>query len=64
MVWWEEAKDQFGLPTGKSVARQENYPTRELAEARRDELNAARHNVTGTTVLADQRKAGMLTFGY
>ena len=29
---------------------------------RRDELNAARHT-TGTTALADQRKAGTLTFG-
>jgi integrase len=45
------------------VAQQENYPTRELAEARRDELNAARHT-TGTTALAEQRKAGVLTFGH
>ncbi|MGE5696634.1 MAG: tyrosine-type recombinase/integrase [Candidatus Sericytochromatia bacterium] len=42
---------------------QENYPTREAAEARRDELNAARHT-TGTSALAEQRKAGEQPFGY
>jgi integrase len=63
VVWREPERDPFGLPTGKTVAQQENYPTRELAEARRDELNAARHT-TGTTTLAEQRKAGVLTFGH
>ena len=63
VVWREPVRDSFGLPTGKTAARQETYPTRETAEARRDELNAARHT-TGTTALADQRKAGELPFGY
>lgn len=38
-------------------------PTREFAEARRDELNAARHTV-GTASLSEARKAGDLPFGY
>jgi integrase len=64
VIWREQATDANGLPIpGKLIARQETYPTREAAEARRDELNAARHT-TGTTALADQRKAGMLTFGH
>ena len=48
-------------PTGKS--RQESYPTREAAEARRDELNAAKHTLGGTTALADARKLARRTFG-
>ena len=64
VVWREVATDANGLPiAGKTRARQESYPTREAAEARRDELNAVRHT-TGTTALADQRKAGKLTFGH
>ena len=64
VIWREQATDANGLPIpGKTRARQETYPTREQAEVRRDELNAARHT-TGTTALADQRKAGMLTFGH
>lgn len=63
VVWREPVRDKFGLPTAKSSARQENYPTREAAEARRDELNAARHT-TGTSGLAEQRKAGEQPFGY
>lgn len=63
MVWREQVRDDFGLPTGQVRARQESYPTREDAEARRDELSAARHT-SGTTALADQRKAGELPFGY
>lgn len=59
----EPVRDSFGLPTGKTAARQETYATREAAEARRDELNAARHT-TGTSALAEQRKAGELPFGY
>ncbi|MFF1555306.1 tyrosine-type recombinase/integrase [Rhodococcus erythropolis] len=52
-------------PSGKKKtrARQESFGTREDAEARRDELNAARHTL-GTASLADQRKAGDLPFGY
>ncbi|MDH6247305.1 hypothetical protein [Mycobacterium sp. OTB74] len=64
MCWCEPAPDANGSPIpGKQRARQESYPTREAAEASRDELNAARH--TGTvSALAHQRKAGALTFGY
>jgi integrase len=63
VVWRELMRDDFGVPTGNTRARQESYPTREAAEARRDELNAARHT-TGTSALAEQRKAGELPFGY
>lgn len=63
VCWREPERDSFGIATGKFVAQQENYPTRGAAEARRDELNAAKHtNTTGE--LAEQRKAGMLTFGH
>lgn len=65
VVWREPATDPTtGLPTGKMRPRQESYPTREAAEARRDELNAAKHTVGGTTALADAKKAGAVTFGY
>lgn len=47
----------------KTSAHQESYPTREVAEARRDELNAARHTV-GTTSPSEARKAGDLPFGF
>jgi integrase len=63
VVWREPVRDGFGLPTGQTRARQETCATREAAEARRDELNAARHT-TGTSGLAEQRKAGELPFGY
>jgi len=63
VVWREPVRDDFGLPTGQTRARQETCATREAAEARRDELNAARHT-TGTSTLAEQRKAGELPFGY
>lgn len=63
VVWREPVRDDFGLPTGQLRARRETYATREAAEARRDELNAARHT-TGTTALAEQRKAGDLPFGH
>jgi integrase len=72
-VWREPVRDQFGLPIPVNPAYpdgpkqmrawRETYPTREAAEARRDELNAARH-ATGTSALAEQRKAGELPFGY
>jgi integrase len=64
VVWREPAMDANGLPTGKTRARQESYPTRELAEARRDELNSAKHNVGGTAALADAKKAGQLPFAH
>src|SRR5271165_635694 len=64
VIWREAATDTNGLPIpGKTRARQETYPTREQAEARRDELNHSKHT-TGTAALADQRKAGTLTFGH
>lgn len=65
VCWREPATDPAtGLPTGKARARQESYPTRETAEARRDELNHAKHTPSGTADLANQRKAGKETFGY
>lgn len=73
VVWREPVRDEFGLPVAVNPnhpdgpkqmrARRETYPTREAAEARRDELNAARHT-SGTNALAEQRKAGDLPFGY
>ncbi|MBF6131603.1 site-specific integrase [Nocardia otitidiscaviarum] len=73
VIWKEPARDAFGLPIPadpnrpngrkKQVQQQETYPNREAAEARRDELNAARHT-TGTSALAEARKAGDLPFGY
>ncbi|WP_431815706.1 tyrosine-type recombinase/integrase [Gordonia jacobaea] len=69
VVWREPVRDDYGLPVmlpnGKTKlrSRQESFATREDAEARRDELNAAKH--TGqTSALADQRKAGDLPLGY
>ena len=64
-AWREPATDTNGLPIpGKTRARQESYPTREAAEARRDELNNAKHNVGGTAALADAKKAGELPFAH
>ncbi|MCK8646891.1 tyrosine-type recombinase/integrase [Mycobacterium colombiense] len=73
VVWREPERDAFGLPMPvnpenpdgpkRMRARRETYRSREAAEARRDELNAARHT-TGTSALAEQRKAGDLPFGY
>jgi integrase len=64
VIWREAVTDANGLPIpGKTRARQESYPTRGQAEVRRDELNAAKHTHT-TSTLADQRKAGVLPFGY
>ena len=56
VVWREPACDPTtGLPTGKMRARQESYPTREQSEARRDELNNAKHHIGGTSALADAK---------
>jgi integrase len=73
VIWRELVRDEFGLPVPVNLDhpdgpkrtrnRGERYDTREAAEARRDELNAARHT-TGTSSLAEQRKAGDLPFGY
>ena len=72
VVFREPVKDEFGVPVPldphrpdgpkRMRSRQESYPTRKAAEARRDELNAAKHT-TGTEALADARKAGELPFG-
>ncbi|WP_412475540.1 tyrosine-type recombinase/integrase [Gordonia sp. LUNF6] len=69
VVWREPVRDEYGLPvktaSGKPKlrARQESYPTRDAAEARRDELNAAKHSGTASA-LADQKIAGDLPFGH
>lgn len=63
VCWREPERDSFGLPTGKLLAQQENYPTREAAEARRDEINAAKHT-NNAAALAERRKAGDLPFGH
>lgn len=44
-------------------ARQETYADRDSAQARVDELNAARHT-TGTSALADARARGEQPFGF
>jgi integrase len=73
VAWRETECDEFGLPIPKQSnrpdgpkrtrAQQETYSNRDEAEARRDKLNAARHT-TGTTNLAQQRKAVDLPFGH
>ena len=64
VVWREAATNANGLPIpNKHRTRSEAYRTSEAAHARCAELNAAKHT-TGTTALADQRKAGNLTFRY
>lgn len=64
VVWREPVRDEFGLPTGPTRARRETYPTRDAAEARRDELNAAKHTHAGTSALAEQRAKGEQPFGF
>jgi integrase len=64
VVWREPMRDEFGLPTGHLRARRETYPTRNAAEARRDELNNAKHGVGGTSALAEQRAKGTQPFGF
>lgn len=73
VVWREPVRDRFGKPlpinpdhpTGPKRTRDctERFDSRAAAEARRDELNAAKHT-TGTSVLSEQRKAGELPFGH
>jgi integrase len=48
---------------GHTRSRQESYPTRELAEARRDELNAAKHTLGGTSALANAKVKATRSFG-
>ena len=50
--------------TGLLRARQESYTTREAAEVRRDELNAAKHTIGGTAPLADAKVAGGKPFAH
>ncbi len=60
-VCWREPHP---TQSGKTRARQESFTTREAAETRRDALNAAKHEVGGTTALADAKKAGAQPFGH
>ncbi|MBM7369072.1 N-terminal phage integrase SAM-like domain-containing protein [Gordonia hydrophobica] len=74
VVWTEPVRDEMGLPVPlnperpngrkKQRSRQESFATREAAEIRRDELNAARRTAQGTTPLADAKIAGEQPFGY
>ncbi|MDQ1202703.1 tyrosine-type recombinase/integrase [Rhodococcus sp. SORGH_AS_0303] len=67
VIWKEPVLDEMGLPVPadpaqpsgrkKTRARQESFATREDAEARRDELNAARHHVTAQSP-SEMRKLG------
>lgn len=71
--WQEPARDSMGLPIPinpdrphgqmKQVHHKETYPSKEAAQERCDELNAARHRTTAISA-AEQRKAGDLPFGY
>ncbi|ETZ98699.1 prophage integrase domain protein [Mycobacterium kansasii 662] len=54
-MWREPPATNNGPATGKTRARQESCPTREAAEARRDELNNAKHHLGGTAALADAK---------
>lgn len=73
VVWTEPVRDGFGLPIPRDPNRpdgpkltsphQQTYAARADAEARRDELNAAKHT-TGTAGMAAQVKAGELPFGH
>jgi integrase len=64
VVWREPARDEFGVALpGQQRACQETYHTREAAEARRDELNAAKH-VGGTNALVQGKVAGEKPFGH
>lgn len=73
VIWREPVRDEFGLPVPENPDhpsgpkrmrnRSERYPTREAGQARVDELNAAKHT-TGTSALADAKKAGELPLGF
>lgn len=73
VIWREPMCDKFGLPVPENPEhpdgpkrmrnRSERYPARDAAQARVDELNAAKHT-TGTCALADAKTAGGLPFGY
>lgn len=71
--WREQVRDDFGLPVPvnpahpsgpkRMRARQETYDDRDTAQARVDELNAAKHT-TGTSALANAKAAGEQPFGH
>lgn len=73
VIWREPVRDDFGLPVPENPDypsgpkrmrnRSERYRSREAAQVRVDELNAAKHT-TGTSALADAKKAGELPLGY
>lgn len=64
VLWREPKRDDFGVQIkGQYRTRSETYGDYDAATARRDELNAARHT-TGTSALAEAKKAGQLPFGY
>lgn len=73
VCWREDAVDtetRLSIPLNpanpdgpkKKRSRQESYSCRDEAEARRDELNAARH-LGGTATLAEARKLGAKPYG-
>lgn len=65
VVFREQARDASGWPiSGKLRSRQETYRTREQAEARCDELNAARNGVGGPSTLVEQRKLAILPYDH
>lgn len=71
--WTEPRLDEFGVPIPENLAhptgpkrmrsRQETHYSRDAAQARVDELNAAKHT-TGTSPLAAQKAAGDKPFGH
>lgn len=63
VVWREPVRDEYGVPLpGKLRSRQESYAARADAEARSDELNAAKHTVGGMSAVADARQAAARPF--
>ncbi|WP_336584342.1 site-specific integrase [Mycolicibacterium tusciae] len=73
VVWTEPVRDHFGVPVPENPdrpngpkrmrPRQETYAVRAIAQARVDELNAAKHT-TGTSALADTKAKGEQPFGF
>ena len=64
VLWREPMRDEYGIQCkGKYRTRSETYADYTAAQARADELNAARHT-TGTSALGEQRKAGEQPLGY
>ncbi|WP_100523160.1 tyrosine-type recombinase/integrase [Mycobacteroides abscessus] len=64
VVWREPVTDAFGVPIpGEFRSQQETCYTREEAEARRDEINAAKRT-SATSALAKAKEAGEQPFGH